>query len=463
MNFSAPKTHAARRLVSAPEVRLALFAVAVIALRLASGPTANASYLALSGYALFGRTQVIHALALSFLFSMLNPAIAPDATLAAVGRYAVIAASALSVLIRGGWLGRADVRVSYLTLATLALGAVLVAHSVLVSPIVDVSVLKVLTWTVVAATLLAVWGGLDEEVRNRIADHIFAGLVAVMVLSLPLLVVPSVGYLRNGTGFQGVFSQPQSFGPTMALLGAWSGARMLAESSPRWRWVLLTGTCFGLVVLSGARTGGLGMVFGLAAAALLVPMLAGQPVRVMLPGITSRRLYLMTGMALTGVLLSGSVLTDRLGEYFNKRGEEVTGIGDAYDQSRGALIADMMDNIEEHPWTGIGFGIASRPDEMIVDRDPLLGFPTSAAIEKGVFPVALVEEVGLLGAVVVVAWIWMVVRRASRASVTALALVLTSLLLNMGENTFFSTGGLGLLPLILMAWAATAKPMQRRV
>ncbi len=442
---------------------LLLVLVAVLALRLASGPTANASYFLLAAYALFGRTQVIYALSLSFLFSMLSPAIAPDAPLAAVGRYAVIAACALSVFARGGWLRDAQVRVSYPTLLTLALGAILVGHSVFVSPIVDVSVLKVTSWTAVAATLLAAWGGLSPEDRDRTAAAIFAGLVAIMICSLPLLALPSVGYLRNGTGFQGVFSQPQSFGPTMALLGAWSGACMLAESRPRWGWVLLTGACLVLVVLSGARTGGLGMVFGLAAAALLVPTLAGRPVRVMLPGITSRRLYLVAGLALTGVLLSGSVLTDRLAEYFNKRGEDVTGIGDAYEQSRGALITDMMDNIREQPWTGIGFGIASRPHEMIVDREPVFGLPTSATIEKGVFPVALVEEVGVLGAAAVLAWIWMVVRRASRASVTALALVSTSLLLNMGENTFFSTGGLGLLPLILLAWAATAKPMRHKV
>lgn len=441
---------------------LLMLAVAVT-LRLASTSTANLSYFIVAGYALFGRAHVIHALALSFLFSMLSPAIAPEASLAAVGRYAVVAASALSVLMRSGWLGKTALRVGYPTLATLALGALLVGHSVLVSPIVDVSVLKVISWTVVAATLLAAWGSLDDEARNRSAQDIVAGLVAIMVLSLPLLAIPSIGYLRNGAGFQGIFSQPQAFGPTMALLGAWSGARMLAESRPQWRWVLLTGSCLVLVVLSGARTGGLGMVFGLAGAVLLVPALARRPVRVMLPGIRSRRIYLVAGAAMIGALLSGTLLTDRLGEYFSKRGEEVTSIGGAYQQSRGALITDMMDNIAEHPWTGIGFGIASRPDEMIVDRDPVLGLPTSAAIEKGVFPVALVEEVGLFGAVAVLAWIWMVVRRASRASVTALALVLTTLLLNMGENTFFSTGGLGLLPLILLAWAATAKPMQVKV
>jgi hypothetical protein len=439
-----------------------LMLAVVVTLRIASSPTANLSYLIIALYALAGRTQVIHALALLFLFSMLNPAIAPDATMATVGRYAVIVAGALSVLIRTGAMGKAAVRGSYPTLATLVLGALLVVHSVLISRNVDVSVLKVITWTVVAATLLAAWGGLCDEARNRTAEHVFAGLVAIMVLSLPLLAIPAISYLRNGTGFQGILNHPQVFGATIALLGAWAGARLLAESRQQWRWVLLTGVCLVLVVLTEARTGGLGMVLGLVSATILVPMLSRRPVRMIFPGIVTRRVHLVAGAALLGALLSGTTLTNRLGEFLTKGGEDVTNFGQAYELSRGVLIAEMMKNIAIHPLVGIGFGISSQPDFMVVDRDPVFGLPTSASIEKGVFPIAVVEEVGIFGALAVSAWIWMVVRRASRAGITALTLVFTTLLLNLGEHTFFSTGGLGLLPLILLTWAATAKPMRAR-
>lgn len=437
---------------------VALFMLAAIALRVGSTSTANLSYLLIAAYALLGRAQAIQALALSWLFGMLSLGIAPEATAASVGRYAVIAAAAASVFLRSVRLGE-SFRVSRMTLATVLLGVFLISHSILFSPIADVSILKAISWSVVTATLFAAWGGLNEEARACIATQIFGGLVVIFICSLPLLALPQLGYLRNGTGFQGILNHPQGFGPTMALLGTWAGARMIGEQRPPWSLVLLVGACVVLVVLSESRTAGVGMVLGLAAAVALVPWLSRRPVRAMLPGLMTRRVYLVASVVVLGAVLSGATLQDRFGAYLDK-GSRVksTSLADAYDQSRGTLIDNMWDNISLYPFTGIGFGIASQPDEMIVMRDPVLGVPTGAAIEKGVLPIAVVEELGVFGAAVVLAWLWIVVYRASRASVTALALVLTTVMLNFGESTFFSPGGFGLLPLILLTWAATAKP-----
>jgi hypothetical protein len=432
-----------------------LLVFAVLALRISTGPTANASYFLVAIYALLGRAQAIQALALSWLFSMLSPGIAAEASVASLGRYAVMGAAGASVLFQS-WRG-ATGRVSRMTLSTVMLGALFVGHSLFISPLYDVSVLKALSWTLVTATLFAAWGGLNQQDRDEVAMQIFVGLVTVLILSLPLLVMP-LGYLRNDTGFQGILNHPQGFGPTMALLGAWTGARMLAERRPPLRLMLLVAVCLILVMLSEARTAGLGMLLGLGLAVVTVPWLGRRRVAAVLPGVKSRRMYLVVGATVLGVLSAGSIATDRIQQYFEKRGDDFSSLGDAYQASRGGLIDAMTDNIELHPFTGIGFGIASEPENMVVEREPLFGLPTSAAIEKGVLPIAVVEELGVFGAAAVFIWLWMVVRRASRAGVTALALVLTTVLLNFGESTFFSTGGLGLLPLILLGWAVTAKP-----
>lgn len=433
-----------------------LVLVLVLALRLAGTKSADFSYYVVAAYALAGRQQTIQALAMSWLLNMLSPGIAPEHAGAAVGRYAVIAGGALSVMLRSrsfdGFL-----RMSRISLMTLLLGGVLVGHSLAVSPIADVSVLKACSWTVVTLTLFAAWNGLSEEQRAEVVAQIFGGLAAILLLSLPLLGTP-LGYMRNGSGFQGVLNHPQGFGPTMALLGAWAGARMLGEPRPAWHLFLLVGASLVLVVLSGARTAGVGMVLGLLAAVMLVPALAHRRFRTVLPGLTSRRVHVAAACAILAGLIAAPAITDQLVAYLDKRGDETTGLVDAFQRSRGELVADMMENINTHLFTGIGFGIASDPDLMIIERDAILGLPTSAAIEKGVLPVAVLEELGVFGAAAVLAWLFMVVRRASRASVTALALVLTTLFLNFGESTFFSPGGLGLLPLILLGWAATHKP-----
>lgn len=434
------------------QLRYLLLFSGVIAMRVASGPTANASYLVLAGYALLGRTQAIQALALSWLFSMFNPALVAESTAGSVGRFSIIVAAALSVLLRSGLLGKAS-RVGVMTMATLTLGLLLIAHSFLVSPIPDVSVLKAISWTLVTATLFAAWGAMNEVDRTRMVNQIFGGLVVVLICSLPLLALPA-GYSRNETGFQGVLGHPQAFGPTMALLGVWAGARLFGEQRPPWLLVLLMGACLVLVVLSEARTAGLALVLGLGSAVVLVPFLSRQPIRRMLPGLGSRRVSLVAGAAVVGVLFSGAVLTDRIGSYIDKRGGG-GGLVQSYETSRGALIDDMLENIRLNPLVGSGFGIASRPDEMIIDRDPVFGLPSGAPVEKGVLPFQVMEELGLVGTLFVLLWLGMAVKRVSRGTVTTLAIVLTVLLLNLGESTFFSPGGMGLLPLILFTWAVS--------
>src|SRR5690606_20509991 len=113
----------------------------------------------------------------------------------------------------------------------------------------------------------------------------------------------------------------------------------------------------------------------------------------------------------------------------------------------------MIQNIQLRPWTGIGFGIDSVPDRMTVSRDPMFGLPIGAAVEKGVTPLMVVEEWGVSGALVVAGWAFAPLRGAARGGLSALAVVLVVLLLNLGEATLFSPGGFGLLPIVLLGWA----------
>jgi hypothetical protein len=130
-------------------------------------------------------------------------------------------------------------------------------------------------------------------------------------------------------------------------------------------------------------------------------------------------------------------------------------VSEAYKDSRGNLIEAMWDNIKVTPMVGIGFGVASIPSAMEVTRDPILGLPTGASIEKGVMPIAVLEELGIPGFVLFCGWIGMLIRRAGQHGVKELALVATLLLFNFGESTLFSPSGFGMIELIVLAWAAT--------
>lgn len=434
----------------------ALVVLLLLGLRLASEPTAAAAFFLLGAYALSGRSQAIQALVLSWLFSMLSPALAPQVPAAALGRYAVLAAAALSVLLRSGRkTAEGGVPVNRLVLVTILLGTGFVAHALLFSAVRDVSVLKAVSWTVAVATLLSAWSGLGDEARQRMERQLFGGLVALLLASLPL-VVSGRGYLVNGTGFQGVLAHPQAFGPTMALLAAWLASRIVSEARPPWRLVALFVISLLLIVLSEARTAGLGLVLGLAAAASSGRVLARRKLRDFLPGLRSRRMQLTMGLGLLVVIAAGPLLGEKVATFVAKRGSSSSLI-EAYDRSRGAKVDEIWANIREHPLRGIGFGVASDPFSMEIARDPVLGLPTGASIEKGVLYLAVWEELGLFGLMAVLAWLWLLVRRAALGGMTPLAVCLTALAMNFGEATLFSPSGMGMLTLVLLTWSATAR------
>mgnify|MGYP001309584746 FL=1 len=223
-----------RRQIAGP----AIFLMASMAMRVFSTPTANMSYWLLAGYALLGRSYAIQALALSWLFTMLNPGIGPEGVSSGIGRYGVIAAAAVSVLWRSLSMRRgADFRVNRLVLMTLLLGGGFVLHTLFISPIRDVSLLKAVSWTITFATLLSAWSGLVPQARQQLEYQLFVGLTVLMLASLPLLGT-NLGFRVNGTGFQGVLNHPQAFGPVMALLAAWRshGRRGIWWACSGWHW-----------------------------------------------------------------------------------------------------------------------------------------------------------------------------------------------------------------------------------
>ena len=423
-------------------------------LRLASEPTAIAAYLLLAAYAVLGPAPAIRAVALVWLFDLLNPGLAPPVPSGAVFGFLVLSTAAVSVIARGGAAFRRP-RLDVLPIATVGLGTLLVFHALVVSPIKDVSVLKAASWTIAMATLLGAWSGLGPDERRKLSRDLFVGLAAVLILSLPLMVLP-VGYLRNGMGFQGVLSHPQAFGATMALLCAWATAQLLEKSPPNTATLVVAGLAFVSVVLSESRTGGFALILGLGLSILGYKLLGRRRGEPSLPGLRHVRLLAVLWLTGLGLLVVAPLVTQQAWQFVTKSDRaEVASIGEAYEDSRGRLIDEMMANIDTEPWLGIGFGIASDPSTMRVEREPLFGLPVSAPIEKGVTPIAVVEELGIVGAAFVAFWLVAVLRGAIASGLGPLSVTLTVLALNMGEAVLFSPGGMGLLLILMLAWGAT--------
>jgi len=420
--------------------------------RLLPGPGANLGFAVLALYALRGNAQAVVALAASWLFMMVNPGLvaSTDVTL---GRYLVIGAAAVSVLARSmSWNRKLTIQKT--VLYTFGLGLAIVVHSLFFSAIVEVSLLKILSWTTVMTTALAAWAHMDRVESARLGDGLRKALVGVLLLSLPLAVMP-VGYLRNSVGFQGVLNHPQPFGLLSGIVVAWSLARAIRSPRPAWSLLVVIALASTFVVMSETRTAGVALVGGLAIVGMVLTITAKSEAR-RLPGLRSGRLLAVMGSVLIVSLFLWPAVSEGVTSFITKRSAQTT-VLDAYESSRGFLIREMLANIESRPLSGIGFGIASSPSEMNVARDALLGLPVSAAVEKGVAPLAWLEELGLFVFGAVVLWLVALVRRALANGVEETTLLLVMLAMNLGEAVLFSPGGMGLLMLLLLGWAA--RPM----
>jgi hypothetical protein len=427
--------------------------------RLLSPATADLSFLILAVYALRGRPQAIQALALSWLFIMLNSALAPQATYAEMGRYMVILGAALSIVWRkASMTSRIDGRFMALTII---LGMFFVVHALVFSAMPDVSILKAVSWMVTMTTLISAWRGVTSEQSALLQSWLTGFLIIILLISLPFVAIPSIGYLRNGSGFQGILSHPQAFGPVMALLGALLLGWLLTQKRPPWKAIALVLVCLGLIVMSEARTAGIALVFGVGFALFSVSFLSGKSLPKLAPALRSQRFQVLILFGFFVALALGSQLGAVANQFITKGGRaQVSGLVEAYDDSRGFKVDEMLENIGAQPFSGIGFGIASDPDAMNVTRDPFLGLPMGASVEKGVMPLAVLEEVGVPGFILVGIWIFSLLHRAAVRGVATLSVTMVILFINMGESVLFSPGGMGMLSLILLAWA-TATPMEQ--
>ncbi|MDA0977609.1 MAG: hypothetical protein O3B72_03535 [Proteobacteria bacterium] len=417
-----------------------------ILLRLMSGEIAILGYLVAGLYAVNGRAQAVTALTLSWLFSMLNPDIFPDSGLASIGRYWILLMSVLCLVAHPS---RRPLRNAsrQVILGTTLFAVFVILHSFLFSRMSDVSLLKATSWTVAIIVLLMCWSQMSWAQRNRTSNQIYWILIAVMIVSL-LLTQFTAGYLPGRQLLRGLLGHSQSLGITMAILALWSLVNLIASRKPARLDLLIFPLAVFTIYLTGARTAFLALTLAFLIMVSLGPHLAQRKLLAMLPGLKSRKVQFNGLIFLILLAISAPSLQSEIDSFLTK-GYRADNIQEAFKSSRGGLLEEMQRNIDRYPLTGIGFGIASAPNEMRIVRDPIFGLPISAAVEKGVLPVAVIEELGYPGAGLFALWIMMLIIQSARLGAFSLGILCTILALNMGEAILFSIGGMGMLALIL--------------
>lgn len=435
--------------------RLWLIPAIAIALRCCPQPASTFSYVLVAAYAFTGRRQAIMAFFLIFFFTLINHGLGQPIALAALMRWVVTFSAALSVLIHGPAAG-SNRSSRFLLFTTAAVPAIIVLHSIAFSSVADVSILKGLAFGLSLFSLMAAWSWETQTERQLTEIQVVTGLLAMAVLSIPLLFT-SIGYMGHTKMFMGVLVHAQNFGPAMALLAVIFFAAWLTRKQLKLWTISVLALCGAWVFLSQARIAVFAFVGGIGLASMLYPLQRLVSLRSTEEKIRLRRVLLIGAACMAAAVLIGPTLFEKTDEFIKKGRKDAESLSDTALASRGFLIEKMRWNIREKPSTGIGFGVPSdEEDRDRVTRDPILGLAISAPVEKGVMPVAAIEELGIPLASVLFLWMGYLGVRAARGGFLPLAVFLAAMLTNVAEATFFSPGAMGGLILILVTWAATS-------
>jgi hypothetical protein len=408
--------------------------------------TADFSYIILAGYALLGRQQIIQALMLSWLFSMLNPVFTPNAEYASFTRYIIILTSFFSIFFRANFK-----KIDNFTAITAGLGFFFIIHGFFFSQVPQVSILKALNWTLIIMVLLLAWKGMDSLEHEDTKKWIMKFILMIVLVSIFTLLNSKIGFYVNANFFHGILNHPQAFGMTAAALGAILIGRASAQKKITLFLTIMIILCILLIIISGSRTSGLALLLAVIISSLLFPLRTKRNIKLLF-NFSANKPTIMVSLLL--ITISVPIIFDRIASFINKneKGTAVSVIT-SFQNSRGVLYAPMMGNILQNPLKGIGFGLASDLSSMNIKY--FKSIPVSAPVEKGVLPLAVLEEVGVFGFIFFIIWILILIRLAIANSFGALIVLLTFLLFNLGEAGLFSANGFGMLYLIIITSVVT--------
>jgi len=411
--------------------------------------------LALSLWAIRSDRSAMQALAFTWLLVFMNPGIGQPMPLA--DRWIIIGVAGAGVHLRAKWrqpapYGRILLTVDLFALFS-AVGSLIVSYAPVIS-LLKLGVLWLAIRTVVIASVAA--RDSDQELREW-----FAAFGKVVILgSVPLLLF-TVGFLKNGRGFQGLLNHPQAFGVFLAPWVAFFVGEALQGYHKRRRAILWLFVVTVLLISTGARTGALGALVG--TAAVVLTHFAGRHPVMVSPRSRQTMVITVTALALVaslGVLfIPGS--EDLPTESITWRKSYEGTVWEGFQASRGALIERSLAGFSASPYIGVGFGLhGTLYDSWEVTY--VFGFPVGAPLEKGFAITALLEETGLVGLILFLTLLWALLKTIARsADPSIMGITVAALATNFGESTLLSAGGMGLYVWLLIGLALSQSHVRR--
>lgn len=338
-------------------------------------------------------------------------------------------------------------------------------YVVLMAPLVSkhpiISLFKAVVYTLIALVALSAYRNITIKEREKLSSWIATSILVVILLSLPTYFISSIGFMKNGRGFQGILNHPQVFGVFMSPVLAFFAIHLMKEKVVM---PLLSVSIFAfvalLIVFTQARTAfiaSLGAVLIVSLRYLVSDIRRKQKLAIA----RSASCFFACLVGVIFFILFNPTIGNAIKNFaYKDRGEEV---GEAFYRSRGFVLERHFNNFLASPIIGNGFGVFADDDP----RDQpikVMGIPISAATEKGFVILAVLEETGVIGTIMFFVFIMkMAAIVAKNSDPRFFGVFLSCLLVNFGEAVFFSPGGIGLYFWLLIGLSLAASNSKRPI
>ena len=242
--------------------------------------------------------------------------------------------------------------------------------------------------------------------------------------------------------FTGITAHSQFLGPCLACLAGWLACDMLfVERRIRLLHLLLLAPTPIMLAMTRSRAGMLTFCV-----LLLVLMFYCLPriqltekERNQVKGLIFSFAFIIVVLSVILEVRNGAI--SRLVRKNNDLEEDQRTLVEAFTGSRQGKIQECLRDFHLNPLWGMGFQVV--PEHVESFRTGRISI-FSAAIEKGVLPLMVLGETGIIGSLAFTFFLYMFFSVASRkkyiATITLFCALLTT---NMAEATFFSPGGMG--------------------
>jgi hypothetical protein len=397
----------------------------------------NLMYLLICVWALLGPKQAIQGLALNYVMLLLNPLVYQMPAEMGGLRWLILLIAGLRVL---PLVSKSVLRILfYLVVFYL----VVVGLALIVSPYFIISLLKITIFSFSAGVFLTAFSGLAKTELEDFRRWFFCLVAAIVILSLPTIFISSIGFARNGSGFQGILNHPQAFSLFLVPIATYVAAGLLLkkERGSIWLWPLGALLAY-LLYASHARTGMVSLLLSLGTALFFAFMCSRKEKMDLAPAGSLVKVGLFA-LLLVSLMSISPAFSDSMSKFWFKGSKKTATVDTAFSESRGKGIEFLWNRFLEKPLTGQGFGVE---EGRITEKNvtTFLGIPISATVEKGFMPAAFLEEVGIIGVLLFLPFFWVLISKATQTlDIRLIAMFFSCLFVNIGEAVFFSPGQIG--------------------